>query len=63
MFYTPLSMFRSCVSVSVNPSVLPRLRVSVLSPVSIDGFLPNFVIGASCVKDELVRFWGQRSKI
>ena len=40
-----------------------RLYVSAISPVSVDGFLPYFCHWCFLgYKDELIRFWGQRSR-
>jgi len=44
------------------PSLHPRLHVSVISPVSIDAFLPNFCNDASWDKHELIKFWGVKVK-
>jgi len=36
------------------------MRPSLMSPVSVDGFLPNFCHGAFWDKDVLIRFWCQK---
>ena len=35
----------------------------MISPVSVMNFRQTFVIGASWDKDEVIRFWSQRSKV
>jgi len=43
-------------------SVCPKLYVSAVSPVSIDGFLLNFCHWCILDNNELIRFWGQKVK-
>jgi len=62
--FMPEGGYKFCTHMSVCPSVHPKLYVSAIPPVSLDGFLTNFtfVIGATWHKDELVTFCIEKVK-
>jgi len=59
VFFAPEAICFARLSLCFRPCVRDYI-VSAIPPVSIAGFLPNFVIDASWDEDELINFWGQK---
>lgn len=51
-----------CFCPCVSLCACPRLYVSAISSVSVEGFSAKFCHSSSWDEDELIRFWGQRVK-